>query len=257
MNIAIITGASSGLGAAYAWLLAEKDGIDEIWLIARRRERLEKLARSLALPCRLLTLDLTQEDNLQQIARRLETMKDPHIAWLIQAAGFGCIGSCENVGPARTGRMIDLNCRAAAVLTEICLPYMQKGSHIMEICSCAAFQPIPYLTAYAATKAFLLRYSRGLREELRPCGIIVTAVCPYWIRDTEFIGLAKKTDTAGNFAHFLFASTCQTVARRSLQAAEKNHAVCTPGLIATLDRLFGAIVPDGIILSLLNIYRKL
>lgn len=257
MRIAIITGASSGLGAEYARLLAKDPGLEEIWLIARRRERLEALGRSLPLPCRLLPLDLTQEESLQQVQKRLQQAGNLTIDWLINAAGFGRIGSCETIGAATTARMIDLNCRAAVLLTEICLPHMEKGAHILEICSCAAFQPIAYLTAYAATKAFLLRYSRGLQAELKPRGISVTAVCPYWIRDTEFIAGARETDHDGLFHGFPLATDKHTVVRRSLQAARNGHAICTPDLVATLDRFFGALVPDALILHLVNLYRHL
>lgn len=257
MRIAIITGASSGLGSEYAQLLAKETEIEEIWLIARRKERLERLARSLPLPCRVMPLDLTQEESLLQVQKRLQHAEDLTVSWLINAAGFGRIGSCEAIGLMTESRMIELNCRAAVQMTELCLPHMKKGSHIVEICSCAAFQPIPYLTVYAATKAFLLHYSRGLGTELAPRGISVTAICPYWIRDTEFIAEAKKTDHEGLFHGFPLATDKHTVVRRSLRAAQKGHAICTPDLVSTLDRFFGALIPDALIIHLVNLYRHL
>ena len=257
MRIAIITGASSGLGAEYARLLAEETGLEEIRLIARRKERLEMLARSLPLPCRLLPLDLTREESLRQVRDRLQHTEDLTVNWLINAAGFGRIGSCETIGVMTESRMIELNCRAATAMTELCLPHMKEGSHIIEVCSCAAFQPIPYLTTYAATKAFLLRYSRGLCAELAPRGISVTAVCPYWIRNTEFIAGAKETDHEVLFHGFPLATDKHTVARRSLHAAQNERAICTPDLVSTLDRFFGALIPDDLIIHLVNLYRHL
>ena len=96
--------------------------------------------------------------------------------------------------PEELTHMIDLNCKAAVHMTAICMPHFTKGSRILQICSTAGFQPMQGLNVYAASKAFLLRYSQALRWELIGKQIYVTAVCPYWIKDTEFIGVAKHTD---------------------------------------------------------------
>ena len=255
-RIALVTGASSGLGREFARLLAKKSGVDEVWLVARRRERLEALSRELALPARILALDLTQGESLTQIAALLQE-SGVTVAYLVNAAGFGRIGMAEDIGPGVTGRMVDLNCRAAAELTELVLPYMTKGSHVIEIASCAAFQPIPYLAAYAASKAFLLSYSRALAAEVSSRGISVTAVCPYWIRDTEFIHVAKQTDKAGLFKGFPFATTQKAVARRSLWAAEHGFTVFTPDPVSTLHRLVTAILPHSWMIALSSLWRKI
>ena len=110
--------------------------------------------------------------------------------------------------------MIDLNCRAAAALTAAVLPYMGRGSRVLEICSSAAFQPLPGFNVYAATKAFLLRYSRALRWEAAPRGIRVTAVCPGWIR-TDFMDVARDTKNGRTVRSFPFAQRPETVARRA------------------------------------------
>ena len=162
-----------------------------------------------------------------------------------------------DIGAATTGRMIALNCRAAAELTERALPYMERGSRVLEIASCAAFQPIPYLAAYAASKAFLLRYSRALAAEVAARGITVTAVCPYWIRDTEFIHEAKKTDRRGLFRGFSLATDQKTVARRSLWAAEHGFTVFTPDLVSTLHRIVTSILPHRLMIALSNLWRHL
>ena len=126
-----------------------------------------------------------------------------------------------------------------------------------EIASCAAFQPIPYLAAYAATKAFLLRYSRALAAEVTERGITVTAICPYWIRDTEFIHEAKRTDKAGLFRGFPLATDQKTVARRSLWAAEHGFTVFTPDLVSTLHRIITSLLPHRLMIALSNIWRHL
>lgn len=165
-RIALITGASSGLGREFARLLA-REAVDELWLVARREERLRELSAELAVPCRIFALDLTREVALEELSAALAA-EPVVVRYLVNAAGFGRIGMAADIGAATTGRMIALNCRAAAELTERALPYMERGSRVLEIASCAAFQPIPYLAAYAATKAFLLRYSRGHLPVLDP-----------------------------------------------------------------------------------------
>lgn len=255
-RIALVTGASSGLGREFARLLAKEPEVEELWLVARRRERLEALAQELSVPCRVLALDLTAEESFRTIAALLEE-SGATVSYLVNAAGFGRIGLAEDIGAQVTGRLIDLNCRAAAALTELVLPYMAKGSHVIEIASCAAFQPIPYLAAYAASKAFLLSYSRALAAEVGSRGISITAVCPYWIRDTEFIDVAKQTDKAGLFKGFPFSTTQKAVACRSLWAAEHGFTVFTPDPISTLHRLVTAILPHSWMIALSNLWRKI
>ncbi len=254
-HIALITGASSGLGREFARLLA-REVVDELWLVARREERLRELAAEVALPCRVFALDLTQESALEALSAALSA-EPVTVRWLVNAAGFGRIGMAADIGAATTGRMIALNCRAAAELTERALPYMEQGSRVLEIASCAAFQPIPYLAAYAATKAFLLRYSRALAAEVAARGITVTAICPYWIRDTEFIHEAKQTDKAGLFRGFPLATDQKTVARRSLWAAEHGFTVFTPDLVSTLHRIITSLLPHRLMIALSNIWRHL
>ena len=254
-RIALVTGASSGLGREFARLLAH-EAADTLWLVARREERLRELAAEVALPCRVFALDLTQESALEELSAALSA-EPVTVRWLVNAAGFGRIGMAADIGAATTGRMIALNCRAAAELTERVLPYMERGSQVLEIASCAAFQPIPYLAAYAATKAFLLRYSRALAAEVAARGITVTAICPYWIRDTEFIHEAKKTDRRGLFRGFPLATDQKTVARRSLWAAEHGFTVFTPDLVSTLHRVVTSILPHRLMIALSNLWRHL
>ena len=254
-RIALVTGASSGLGREFARLLAH-EAVDELWLVARREERLQELAAEVVLPCRVFALDLTQESSLEALSAALSA-EPVTVRWLVNAAGFGRIGMAADIGAATTGRMIALNCRAAAELTERVLPYMEQGSRVLEIASCAAFQPIPYLAAYAATKAFLLRYSRALAAEVAQRGITVTAICPYWIRDTEFIHEAKRTDKAGLFRGFPLATDQKTVARRSLWAAEHGFTVFTPDLVSTLHRIITSLLPHRLMIALSNIWRHL
>ncbi|MCR5757122.1 MAG: SDR family NAD(P)-dependent oxidoreductase [Selenomonas sp.] len=244
-KIALITGASSGLGAAYARLL-DREGLDELWLVARRADRLTKLAETLTTTCRCLPLDLAQETNLDVLEQALAAA-NCQIAYLVNAAGFGCIGLSRECSRKKLQEMVKLNALAAMGITEICIPLMTKGSIILEVASCAAFQPIPNLTVYAATKAFLLSYSRALHVELQDLGINVTAVCPFWIKDTEFVAKARETDKRQIYQDMPGATNAKHVAEKSLKAAKSGTAVCTPDTVSFLHRIITAIIPHRLL----------
>ncbi len=256
MNLAIITGASSGLGACYAEFL-DHEGLDELWLIARRKSRLELVASKLKTRTRILSLDLTQEDSFQEIQEALMHVQEPEVRWLINCAGMGCLGKTTDIDMEMTETMISLNCTAPVHITQMLLPFMSAGSHIMNICSCAAFQPIPYLNIYAATKSFLLSYSRALSMEIKEQGISVTAVCPYWIKDTAFIPLAKTTDISHLIVHFPFASQKTLIAKRSFAAAKMGVQICTPDLVSLLHRIVSNFLPKSFMMWLSKILFRL
>jgi len=193
MNIAVITGASSGIGMEFVKRIAEEGGVDEMWLIARRADRLEKLANELSLPCRCLPLDLTERESFKAYRELLDTEK-PVIRTLVNAGGFGKFGHHTAVDVEVGLNMIDLNCKALMAMTEMSLPFMEKGSVIYQMGSLSSFQPVPYLNTYAASKAFVLSYTRGLNRELKHSGIRVMAVCPGWVQ-TEFFDRAATSDT--------------------------------------------------------------
>lgn len=246
-RIAIVTGASSGLGREFVLQIDKKEELDELWVIARREERLLELQKRCATPVRALPLDLFKEESIKTLSALLEAER-PEVRLLIPAAGFGKIGSYADVAYEPSIQMIELNCRAAVAVTLRVLPYMSRGARILEISSTSAFQPFQQLSLYAASKAFLLRYSRGLRWELFPRGIHVTAVCPYWISDTEFIGKARKrTEDPLAVRHFPFASHTGRVASRALRDSRHNFAVSTPGPVCTLHRLIAKVLPSGLL----------
>jgi short-subunit dehydrogenase len=241
-KIAVVTGASSGLGEEFIKNLGNED-IDEIWAIARRRDRLEALAGISPIPIRPVPMDLTDKQNIDRLSEMLSAEK-PEIHILINAAGFGKIGLTEEIGRDSLDKMIDLNCRAAVDVTLLCIPYMPKGSRILEICSTAAFQPFQFLNVYAASKAFLYRFSRALYIELRPKKISVTAVCPYWIRDTEFIPTARSGGSNAAIRHFPLSSKKKSVARIALNDSKLRLPVSTPGIMCTLHRIAAKFIPS-------------
>ncbi|MCD8105558.1 MAG: SDR family NAD(P)-dependent oxidoreductase [Lachnospiraceae bacterium] len=255
-KIAIITGASSGLGREFARGLDEKEKLDEIWAIARREELLDELCSQVSTSLRPIPLDLTQKESFEVLHSLLQE-EEPDVRYLINAAGFGKIGSWKDISLQDCDDMIDLNCRAAVDLTQLALPYMSKGTRILEICSTAAFQPFPYLNVYSASKAFLYRYSRALRIELFGEGIHVTAVCPYWIKDTEFIDTAKKTADSSYIRHFPLASREKTVVRHALIDAGLGVPVSTPGIVCTLHRIAAKFIPGEIMMGIWALLRRI
>lgn len=167
---------------------------------------------------------------------------------MVHAAGFGKMGPVSAVSSRVLESMIDLNDRAAVSLVQLVLPCCKAGSHLVQLCSCAAFLPIPELAVYAATKAFLLRYSRSLAAELASQGILVSVVCPYWVKDTEFITTASQTDKERQFCHYPLAGTKEVIARRSFQAVKKGRVVITPDVVSTLLRFLSGWIPQSILL---------
>lgn len=255
MRIGIITGASSGLGWAYAEQIDKRLELDELWLIARREERLETLADSLRHDCRLLPLDLTKEESFSILERTLEEER-PEVSILVSAAGFGKFGRAQDLTARETEDMIALNCRAAVEVTRLCIPYLKKGSRVLEIASCAGFQPLPGMNLYAATKAFLLRYTQALRRELRSREVLVTAVCPYWLK-TEFMAVARDTAHSEAVRHTPFAMRPQAAAAWSLTMNGLGAAVVTCGPIPALMRLGGKVLPAGVPMEIWDKLRKL
>ena len=192
MKIAIVTGASSGMGKEFVYQLSQYVKVDEIWAIARREDALKALQSGSAIAVRPISLDLCKEESFREFATLLEAEK-PEVSLLVNAAGFGKFGAFSKVSLEDDCRMIDLNCKALVMMTRITLPYMKAGSHILQLDSLSAFQPVPYITTYGATKSFVLSYSRAMNEELRPRGIRMMAMNPGWVK-TEFFNHAFQTN---------------------------------------------------------------
>ena len=255
MRIAIVTGASSGLGRAYARQLDRIMKLDEIWLIARREERLQAVAGELGCKGRVLAMDLKRRESTEVLEAMLAEEK-PELAALVCAAGFGKFGRGEDMTAQETEDMVALNCRAAVEVTRVCLPYLERGGRVLEIASCAAFQPLPGMNLYAATKAFLLRYTQALRWELKGRGVKVTAVCPFWIR-TEFMAVARDPANPNAVRHTPFAMRPEAVAAWSLTMNGLDVGTVTCGPIPFVMEVGSKVLPACVPMALWDKLRKL
>lgn len=192
MNIAIITGASSGLGREFVRQMDQSfDRIDEFWLVARNKNKLTEISAHTRRKTRIFAMDITDNAQLE----RLETAvckSHARVRMLINCAGYGIMGAFAEQDRKEETGMIRLNCEALTNLTHRMLPYMRNGSRIIQLASCAAFLPQPNFAVYAASKAYVLRFSQALGEELRQRGIYVTSVCPGPV-NTPFFDRAEKT----------------------------------------------------------------
>jgi len=225
MKIAIVTGASSGMGRQFVLQLKDHVQVEEIWAIARRKEALEQLEAACGVPVRPISLDLCEEESFRKLEALLEAEK-PDVKLLVNAAGFGKFGAYHKVSLTDESRMIDLNCKALLLMTRIVIPYMAPGSHILQLDSLSAFQPVPYITTYGATKAFVLSYSRSMNRELKSKGIRVMAMNPGWVK-TEFFSHAFQTNE-GEVQYFDRLYEAEDVVRtglKDLYHSRKDYSV--------------------------------
>ena len=225
MKIAIVTGASSGMGRQFVLQLKDHVRVDEIWAIARRKDALEQLESACGVPVRPISLDLCEEESFRKMEALLEAEK-PDVKLLVNAAGFGKFGAYHKVSLTDESRMIDLNCKALLLMTRIVIPYMAPGSHILQLDSLSAFQPVPYITTYGATKAFVLSYSRSMNRELKAKGIRVMAMNPGWVK-TEFFSHAFQTNE-GEVQYFDRLYEAEDVVRtglKDLYHSRKDYSV--------------------------------
>lgn len=244
-TIAIITGASSGLGWEFATQLDATERVDAFWLIARRKERLEALAGTLTTPARVFAGDLTDPAFLETIRSTLQR-ESVQIATLVNSAGLGKIGKVEALGEEENAAMIELNVLTLSRMTSLCLPYMQRGGRIFQLASVAAFSPQPTFAVYAATKSFVLSYSRALHRELQPQHITVTAVCPNPV-ETEFFDHAGSVKAAAAIKK-IGVEQAHTVVQTALRRAEKGKDISLSSGMAKCIHVVTKLLPHRFVL---------
>jgi short-subunit dehydrogenase len=240
-KVALVTGASAGLGVEFARQLTKRGYA--LVLAARRKERLEELARELG-NARALAIDLSKKDAAAKLLADVEAHGET-VELLVNNAGFGLIGRFAELDAKRERQMIDLNVGTLSDLCRAVAPAMieRKSGGIVNVASTAAFQPGPNMAVYFATKAFVLSLTEALHEELKPHGIKVSCLCPGPTR-TEF------GDVAGFGGNGLFdkvAMNAPEVVKAGLEGLDKNKAVVIPGVVNKVGAVSGRFAPRSVV----------
>ena len=254
-KIAVITGASSGMGRRFAETVTQWGSFDEVWCIARRADRLEELKASVPFPVKGISLDLTDRASFAAYAELLKE-EQVEVGLLVNASGFGKFAAAMDTPLEVNLNMVDLNCQALMAMCQLTVPYMTAGSRIINIASVAADQPIPYINVYAATKAFVLRYSRALNRELKKRGVGVTAVCPFWTK-TEFFGRAIDAEEEPVVKKYVAMYEPDQIVFRAWRDAKRGKDVSRFGFKARTQSLLTKIVPHSIVMDVWMGQQKL
>lgn len=253
MNVIIITGASSGMGVEFALQLDNTfNSIDEIWLIARRKEAMLEVAQYLEHTTRVLDMDVTNEAHMKRLEKLLAEEK-PIIRMLVNCAGYGIMGDFSTSNIQDELGMIDVNCRALTQMTYLCLPYMKKNSRIIQLASSAAFLPQPNFAVYAATKSYVYSFSRALNQELRSKKIYVTAVCPGPV-DTPFFDIAEKNGSTLAVKKLTMARADLVVEKAIADSYHKREKSVYGPWIKSFEVLAKA-VPHNVILKIMRFLK--
>ena len=247
MRIAVITGASSGMGRELVLQLDKKEKYDEIWVIARRADRLEELKNIVKNnTLRIVPMDLTDENQRAEYATML-VQERADVAFLANVSGFGRFGKYYDIPLSDCMDMIDLNVKALVAMTQLTLPFMQSGAQILQLDSLSSFQPVPYLNVYAATKAFVLSYSRALNVELAPRGIRVTAICPGWVQTEFFDHAISEGSKAVTYYNQMF--TAEFIIREALRKLGKKDVI-VPGFRIRAQVLLTKLLPHRLVMRI-------
>lgn len=252
--VALITGASSGLGAEFARQLAARGYA--LVLVARRQERLEALAGELqerfGIPAQVLTADLSNPQDLGRLEKYVEGLE--RLDLLVNNAGFGTHGRFFKVPPEKHLAMVDVHLKASLCLTRAALPGMirrGKGG-IINVASLAAFFPWPRNVTYNATKAALVSFSETLALELRGSGVKVQALCPGFTH-TEFHDTPEYQGFSHDQIPALLWGNAPSVVARSLKALERGQVICVP---RTLDRFLAFFGRNHIFRPLVRLFIR-
>ncbi len=254
MGICVITGASSGIGREFFRQLAGEP-FDAFWVIGRRLAQLEELRELTARPLRCLALDLSQQADCDAYGAALDEAGQT-VDLLVHCAGYGKFDAAEKVPLETNLNMIDLNVKATVSINLLTLPHMTRGSRIINIASVAALQPVPWINIYAATKAFVLSFSRSLHREVRGRGITVTAMCPFWTR-TAFFDRAVDEKQPPVVKKYAAMYDPADIARRALRDSRRGKDVSFYGFIARGQNLLVKYLPMKLIMDIWQRQQKL
>ena len=244
MSIAIITGASGGIGSEFARQLKAQAGIDEFWFVARSADRMEALRDELGVRARIISADLTSKEGIEKVKDALETEK-PSVKFLVNSSGFGNFGAFNEISHAEAEKIIDLNVKALVLITHMTIPYMEKGGRIIQLGSGSCFTPLPYFNLYSSSKVFVLHYTKSLNYEIKKYGLRATCFCPGWV-DTEFLGksVANGNKHPKSMKPLL---NCEKVVKGCVRAAIKGKAMYVTNWYTKLQHVLFKLLPDSIL----------
>lgn len=246
MKIAIITGASSGIGREFVKQIDACEELDEIWVVARRAERLEELKSVIKTKIVPISLDLSEEYSDEKL-RYLLSDTNADVRVLVNAAGYGKFGAFDALSLAEQQGMIDLNINALTKITLRVLPYMSKGAKIYQLGSRSGFHPVPYISVYAATKAYVVSFSRALNRELKNRGIRVIAVCPGWVR-TEFFDRAVVDESV--IVYYNNFVTAEQVVARAIRDMKRGKDVSVCGTSTKFQLFLAKMLPHKLVMQI-------
>lgn len=245
MKIAVITGASSGMGRDFVFAIDKEYELDEIWVIARREERLLELQSGCRAKVRPLPMDLQKRESIYEYKALLDGEK-PEVQVLVNAAGFGLFGTFTEMDMDKQMDIVDLNSRALIAMCHATIPYMPKGSKIINLASNSSWQPVPYINVYGSSKAFVMNFSRALGVELKAQGIHVMAVAPGWIK-TEFFDTAVHDDTIKYYDRLY---TSQEVIDQAMKDLRKGKKVSILGFPVRMQVLAIKFLPVSLVMKI-------
>lgn len=225
---ALVTGASSGIGEAIVAELA-RAGVPTV-VVARRADRLDRLATRHPGLIEVLAADLTTATGQQSVVDRIADTGRP-VELVVNNAGFGTNGMFHTLDVDRLAEEVELNVTALTRLSHAALAVMlpRRRGWLLNVSSVASFQPAPQLAVYAATKAYVTSLSESLHEEARGTGVHVSALCP-GLTKTEFQRVSNTQQYADRFPGFMWTSP-QMVARTGLRAVVANQTLAIPGVL--------------------------
>lgn len=238
--IAIITGASSGLGAEFARQL-DSEGLSEIWLIARDQERLDSVGSELKTPTRSVVCDLSSAEEIESVVGTLLLEEKPEIRFCVNNAGFGKIGPLHMLKRDDMTGMVDVNCRAVVQITHMVIPFMKAGAAFIQTSSAASYTPIGGFAVYAATKSFVTSFSIAIQAELKELGIHSCAFCPGPI-ETNFSKRAHEGSVRSDSVMKKKADAAPAV-RKAILDAKRGRSVSLYGIAYHLMAAFTRFVP--------------
>ncbi|MBE6735835.1 MAG: SDR family NAD(P)-dependent oxidoreductase [Clostridia bacterium] len=243
MNIIIVTGAAGGIGKEFVRQLKNEKGIDEIWVIGRTEAKLQALKDEFGDKIVPYAVDVTDDASMMAFQDVLKE-KNPTVKWLINCAGTRALYK-PGADLPRFLATIRTNGVGNIAMCYICIPYLKKGSILLNVSSAASFQPLPFNNTYAASKVALRFYTKGLERELKGKGIKITCCCPGWV-DTELMKF--KPDEVTPIIKLPGVTTGPHVAKKAIKDARKGKSISFPTLKVHRDYYLTKFLPGKVVL---------